>query len=93
MPIKQRIRKGRALTEFHIEQLLRGPDAVLIAGVGYLAGQRADWGFLGDAEQAEVLDTMEADWRIHGPEIAPLSGDAMPWAVERIGMAGDGPCQ
>lgn len=85
MPVKQRIRKGRALTEYHIEQLLCGPDSVLIAGVGYLAGQRAGWGFLSDAEQAEVLDAMQADWRIHGPEITPLSGDAMPWAAIQFG--------
>lgn len=93
MPVKHRIRKGRALTEHHIAQLLGGPDAVLIAGVGYLTGQRADWGFLGDAERAEVLDAMEADWRIHGPEIAPLSGDAMPWAGNRFGMPGDSTCR
>lgn len=85
MPIKQRIRKGRALTEYHIAQLLGGPDAVLIAGVGYLAGRRADWSFLSDAERTEVLSAMEADWRIYGPEIAPLSGDAEPWAAIKFG--------
>jgi hypothetical protein len=90
MPVKQRVRKGRSLTEYHIEQLLCGPDSVLIAGAGYLAGQRAGWGFLNNAEQAGVLDAMQADWRIHGPEIAHLSGDAIPWAAKQFG---DAPCQ
>lgn len=90
MPIKQRIRKGRALTDHHIEQLLYGPGAVLLAGVGYLAGQRAFWGRLSDAEEAKVLAAMEADWRIHGPQIAHLSGDATPWAAIQFG---DTKCQ
>ena len=37
MPAKQRIAKTRVFDDYRRQQLLEGPDACLLAGVGYLA--------------------------------------------------------
>ena len=93
MPIKQRRGKARAFDEYHREQLIGGPDTSLLAGVGYLAGRMKWFRHMDDAERAEVLAEMEADWRIHGAELmkwwnaggnAPFPG-AKPWTFPFAG--------
>ncbi|TCJ39204.1 hypothetical protein [Parafrankia sp. BMG5.11] len=64
MPIKQRREKLRPFNDYHREQLIDGPDACLLAGVGYLTA--ATWDQMSDKEQASALEDMQADWTAHG---------------------------
>lgn len=71
MPVKRSLAKrSKRLCDYKRLQLLEGPEETLLGGVGYLAGYNA--GFLdqlGTAEQAEVLATMERDWRANRDEL------------------------
>ena len=70
MPIKRRVEKARQFDDYHRQQLLEGPDAVLLAGVGYLASTAS--GHFHNSppeEQAAVLDGMRADWARYGAEM------------------------
>lgn len=87
MPIKKRAQKARAFDDYMRQQLLEGPDACLLAGVGYLAMFRvAAFNVLQKREQAEMLNVMREDWRRHGPALmawwngeAPVTGLIKPW--------------
>ena len=70
MPVKQRRRKARAFDDYHRQQLLEGPDAVLLAGVGYLHSLSVgSFDGASPEEQAAVLAEMRADWQRHGREM------------------------
>lgn len=97
MPVKQRRRKARAFDEYHREQLVCGPDSSLLAGVGYCEGTPAHFQFLSEADRAVVLAAMEADWKIHGPELMRAqradSSASLPWAAMQFGLPGEDQCQ
>lgn len=65
MPVKKRRSKGRAFDDYHIEQLIEGPDACLLAGVGYLTA--AQWDQMDGEAQAVAMQQMQDDWALHGP--------------------------
>jgi hypothetical protein len=70
MPVKRRIRKARAFDDYHRQQLLEGPDACLLAGVGYLHSLSVgSFDRASPEEQAGVLEEMRADWARHGAEM------------------------
>ena len=70
MPVKRRLGKARHLDEDQIEQLLGGPDALLLAGAGYLWPLRAaTFDGLGPEEQAGILAQMREDWATYGPDL------------------------
>ncbi len=102
MPVKQRTAKRHAFSEYHLEQLLAGPDAALLAGVGYLAGRldgrnAANVDQLTDDQRGEMLEDMRADWQRHGAVImAWLNGEAdrppvalKPWQIDRGSIGGE----
>ena len=69
------------LDDYRRLQLLEGPDAVLLAGVGYLHSLAVGpFDRAPAADQATVLAEMEADWRVHGPALLAWwnEGDAAP---------------
>jgi hypothetical protein len=106
MPVKQRRRKARPFDDYQKEQLLCGPDACLLAGVGYLTA--ATWSQMSDGEQELALADMRRDWAVHGstlmawwrdPDAAPITNKpwvfpvrdgALPWAAEQFG---EPPCR
>ncbi|MGI8705146.1 MAG: hypothetical protein ACR2JJ_05040 [Sphingomicrobium sp.] len=67
MPIKRRAGKSRQFDEHRACQLLAGPDALLLAGVGYLTATRFDQ--MTEADQAAALADMRADWERHGADL------------------------
>ncbi len=70
MPIKRRLGKARHLDDYRRQQLLEGPDAVLLAGVGYLAPiSTATFDRASPEEQAAVLAEMREDWMRYGAEM------------------------
>ena len=77
MPIKRRANKSRRLDEFRVQQLLEGPDACLIAGVGYLTA--GTFAAMSPAEQERAMAQMRQDWQIHGPMLK-ASHPSTPWA-------------
>ena len=96
MPVKRRSAKARHLDEFHVEQLLEGPDATLFAGAGYLHSLSVgSFSRASPEEQAVVLQEMREAWGRHGREmmgrwragayadVARPSG--LPWAAEAFG--------
>lgn len=101
MPVKQRRRKARPFDDYRKEQLLCGPDACLLAGVGYLTA--AKWSEMSDGEQELALKEMRRDWSAHGPilmawwddpEAAPVTSKPwvfpirtgdLPWAAQQFG--------
>lgn len=68
MPVKRtQAKRSRRLDQYCRQQLLEGPDASLLAGVGYLTAatfeeMRAD-------DQAQALAQMERDWRANRDEL------------------------
>ena len=89
MPVKRtRAKRRRRLDDYKRQQLLEGPDSVLLAAVGYLAPTRTlRFSETPPDEQAAILADMERDWLTHGPELmawwkqgadADLSGHK-PW--------------
>ena len=87
MPVKQRIAKARAFDDYHRQQLLEGPDGVLLAGVGYLAPTLSGhFHNTPPEEQAAVLAEMRADWARYGADLMTWwrSGEhaegVRPWA-------------
>lgn len=66
----RRSRHSNRLDEHKREQLLHGPDAVPLAGVGYLAAARvASFDKASKADQAAILAQMRADWDQHRGEL------------------------
>ena len=61
MPVKKRRGTARAFEDYHRQQLLEGPDAVLLAGVGYLALIRDHFHCSSPEDQEIVLAAMRAD--------------------------------
>ena len=91
MPVKRRTGKALAFDDFHRQQLLEGPDAVLLAGVGYLWSiQEPTFDRGSPEEQAFVLEEMRAGWARHGAELmaqwrSTEAGTAAPWALLEFG--------
>ena len=87
------------LDDYKRQQLLGGPNAALLAGVGYLNRVEKKVGRFEDMSpelQAQTLAEMEADWRQHREELmtwwnagedAPRFS-SKPWIFPRIGTAG-----
>ena len=70
MPVKQRIGKARHFDDYRRQQLLEGPDACLLAGMGYLWSiQGATFDQASPEEQAVVLAEMREDWARYGREM------------------------
>ena len=71
MPVKRTLAKrSRRLDDYKRQQLLEGPDSVLLAAVGYLAPTRTlRFSEATPEEQAAILADMERDWLTHGPEL------------------------
>jgi hypothetical protein len=70
MPVKQRIAKARQFDDYRRQQLLEGPDAVLLADVGYLHSiSVGSFDRASPEEQAVVLDEMRADWARYGADL------------------------
>lgn len=69
-----RTRRSRAwqaeLDDYRKEQLIQGPNASLLAGVGYLTATRtASLEEAPPEAQALVLAEMERDWQQHGADL------------------------
>ena len=70
MPVKKRRGKARMFDDHRRLQLLEGPDAVLLAGVGYLWSiQEPTFDRASPEEQAAVLAEMREDWARYGAEM------------------------
>lgn len=83
MPVKRTKAKcGRRLDEYRLQQLVDGPDACLLAGVGYLTAGTFDAMSLDD--KAATLDQMRDDW-------ARQRDDVLHWWRSRIPMDGAKP--
>ena len=101
MPVKRRAGKSRQFDEIRACQLLAGPDATLLAGVGYLTATRFDE--MSECDQGAALADMKADWARHGLDLlAWWNGDddafrfkpwnfivrdpqRLPWAADQFG--------
>lgn len=88
MPIKRRRNKSARLCEYRQEQLLRGPDSCLLAGVGYLESAAAGtFDRMSEAEQCCILSRMRDDWHRHGTELlAAWQGTGESWAQQTFGV-------
>lgn len=86
MPLKRRIEKAAALDDWHREMLIDGPESMLLAGVGFMAGRRAAvFDAANPDEKAAVLRDMRQAWERHGARIAAehrsmCGQDAAIWA-------------
>ena len=87
MPIKRRAGKAHVFEDYHRQQLLEGPDACLLAGVGYLARiSEPTFDRAPAEEQAAVLEDMRKDWARYGADLMTWwrSGEhaegVRPWA-------------
>ena len=70
MPTKRRAGKAHVFEDYHRQQLLEGPEACLLAGVGYLARiSEPTFDRAPPEEQAAVLEAMRADWMRYGAEM------------------------
>lgn len=88
MPVKRtHTKRSRRLDDYRRQQLLEGPDSVLLAGTGYLRAA-ASFDQMSADDQAEAMDDMRRDWAVHGAELmawwmlgedAPSDG-VKPWA-------------
>lgn len=86
MPMKRRIDKSRHLDKYRREMLRDGPDAMLIAGAGYLAeaGLASHFTTATEAQRAAILAAMRADWQRHGERLLAEGGD---WWAARFDRA------
>lgn len=76
MPIKKRIDKGRHLDEYRREMLRHGPEAMLLAGCGYLGEVMASHFATATPEQrATIIANMRADWQRHRDRLLAEGGD------------------
>lgn len=67
MPIKRRLDKRGGLDDYHRQQLLEGPDACLVVGVGYLARfPTVDFDALPEEQREAILADMRTDWTTYG---------------------------
>jgi len=86
MPLKRRTDKSRHLDGHKREQLLFGPDAPLLAGIGYLepaAAATADQ--LNPAERLKMLAEMRRDWLLHRPQLLAEQPEGFrAWADEHL---------
>ena len=104
MPVKRRAAKARRqIDDMDLQELFYGPGSCLINCTGYL-GPYGDGKFADKSEaiQAEVLDTMRADWERHCEAVMDAwrartphdlyidrtyHGDpAEPWALQQFGV-------
>ena len=75
MPRKRtRRRFRRELDDQEIEELFYGPGTCTFSGEGYLGRigydtGRAAWRDMAEAEKAQVLETMRADWERHSSQV------------------------
>ena len=70
MPIKRRVGKARQFDDYKRQQLLEGPDACLLAGVGYLHSiSVGSFALASPKEQASVLEEMREEWALYGREM------------------------
>lgn len=93
MPVKRTVSKrSRRLDDYRRQQLLDGPDASLLAGVGYLRAA-ASFDQMSADDQAQAMADMARDWAVHGAELmawwrlgkdAPTDG-VKPWAFVSAG--------
>jgi hypothetical protein len=81
MPIKRRLQKGRHLDAYRLEMLRHGPEAMLLAGCGYLAeaGPVGSFATATPEQQAAIIEAMRADWARHGERLRADGGEW--WAV------------
>lgn len=79
----RRTRARDGLDPYMIEQLRDGPDAVLLAGVGYLkATPVGSFDRSSPADQAAILQRMREDWNRSGAELREMWGpQVQPWAA------------
>ena len=83
MPIKKRTDKGRHLDAYRREMLHDGPDAILLAGCGYLGEVMASHYATATPEQQKViLEAMRADWQRHRNRLLAEGGDW--WAENHL---------
>ncbi len=76
MPIKRRLNKGRHLDEYRTEMLRHGPEAMLLAGCGYLGEVMAShYSSATPEQQAAILDAMRDDWQRHRDRLLAEGGD------------------
>jgi hypothetical protein len=92
-----RLRRSRAwsgaLEHYRAEMLRDGPEEMLLAGVGYMEGERcAVFDQLEGDDRSRVLLKMRADWTRHGAELvaswraAGLASALQPsWAEREFG--------
>jgi hypothetical protein len=79
VPVKQRNNKSRHLDAYRLEMLRDGPDAMLLAGCGYLG--EAGAGIFATAspeQQAGILDQIRGDWHRHRDRL--LADGGLWWA-------------
>ena len=75
MPIKKRTDKGRHLDEYRREMLKDGPEAMLLAGCGYLGEVMAShFATATPAQQMVILEAMRADWERHHERLVAEGG-------------------
>jgi hypothetical protein len=95
MPVKRtKAKRSLRLDEYRRQQLLEGPDACLLAGVGYLTTATFDQ--MDASGQATALTDMRADWVRNRDALLqwwserapdPATPDALPWAERRFSAA------
>ena len=84
MPIKKRTDKGRHLDEYRREMLKDGPEAMLLAGCGYLGEVMASHFVTATPEQrATIIANMRADWQRHRNRLLAEGGTW--WAAATFG--------
>lgn len=95
MPIKRtKAKRSLRLDEYRRQQLLEGPDACLLAGVGYLTTATFDQ--MDAGAQAAAMADMRADWVRNRDALLqwwserapdPATPDALPWSERYFGRA------
>ena len=81
MPIKKRTDKSRHLDEYRREMLKDGPEAMLLAGCGYLGEvMTSHFATATPARQKVILEAMRTDWHRHRDR---LFAEGSEWWVER----------
>ncbi|KFL47143.1 hypothetical protein IL54_2566 [Sphingobium sp. ba1] len=93
MPVKRtKAKRSLRLDEYRRQQLLEGPDACLLAGVGYLT--TATFSQMDASAQALAMADMRADWGRNRDALLqwwserapdPATPDALPWAERHFG--------
>jgi len=83
MPIKKRTNKGRHLDEYRREMLKDGPEAMLLAGCGYLGEVMVShYSRATTTQQKSILEAMRTDWQRNRDRLLAEGGNW--WAESNL---------